>query len=124
MERKKLALVHIIKKELNLSESEYRNILQQAAGVTSARELDNEKFRNLMRYFVRSKYYQVNPYGLTVRQKLYLDYLGKKLGWDKTHLDNFIRKYYHRESLDKLTKKEAIRAIESLKAIKKTEKLR
>jgi len=45
MDRKKLAIVHIVKKELNLSDEEYRSILQQAAGVSSARDLDDEKFR-------------------------------------------------------------------------------
>ncbi len=118
MDRKKLALIHIIKKELRLSDAEYRDILQRASGVTSAKELDNEKFGQLMRYFVRSHYYQVNRFGLTIRQKLYIDYLAKGLSWDKGHLQNFIRKYYHKLSADKLTKKEAIKAIESLKAIK------
>ena len=118
MDRKKLALVHIIKKELNLSEGEYRNILMQAAGVESAKNLDEKKFRKLMRFFVRSKYYQVNSFGLTMRQKLYIDYLAKELGWDASHLNNFIHKYYHEPSVDKLTRKEAMGAIESLKAIR------
>lgn len=121
MDRKKLALVHIIKKELKLSEEEYRNILEQAAGVESAKDLDEEKFGKLMRYFVRSRYYQVNPFGLTMRQKLYIDYLAKELGWDGGHLNNFVHKYYHKPTADRLTKREAIKAIESLKAIRQRE---
>lgn len=117
MDRKKLALIHIVKKELNLSDSEYRDILLRITGVSSAKELDEEKFRKLMNYFVRSKYYQVNPFGLTIKQKLYIKYLAKGVGWQEGHLNNFIHKYYHKSSLDKLTRKEAIKAIESLKAI-------
>lgn len=117
MDRKKLALIHIIKKELNLSDAEYRNILRQAAGVSSAKELDEEKFVKLMKYFVRSGYYRINPEGLTIRQKLYIDYLTRQLGWTNEHLSNFIHKYYHKPRIDLLTRKEAIKAIESLKSI-------
>lgn len=118
MDKKKLALIHIIKKELNLSDAEYRNILRQATGVSSAKELDEEKFRKLMKYFVRSGYYRINPGGMTIRQKLYVGYLARRLGWTDEHLGNFIRKYYHKPRIDLLTRKEAIKAIESLKKVK------
>jgi hypothetical protein len=118
MDRNKLAVIHIVKKELNLSDAEYRSTLQRVAGVSSAKELDDEKFRKLMNYFVRSPYYQVNPFGLTIRQKLYIKYLAKEIDWEEEHLNNFIHKYYHKTNLDKLTRKEAIKVIESLKAIK------
>jgi hypothetical protein len=117
MDRKRLALIHIIKKELNLSEEEYRSILQKATGVASAKDLDEEKFRKLMRYFVRSKYYRLNPSGLTVRQKLFIDYLARKLSWTKEHLDNFVHKYFQKPNVYKLTKREAIKVIEALKNI-------
>ena len=118
MDRKKLAIVHIVKKELNLSDKEYRDILQQATGMSSARDLDEEKFKKLIKFFVRSGYYRLNPQGLTIKQKLYIKFLYKHLGWTKEHLSNFIHKYYHKSSIDKLTRKEAIKAIESLKNIK------
>ena len=118
MDRNKLSVIHIVKKELNLSDAEYRSTLQRVAGVSSAKELDDEKFRKLMNYFVRSPYYQVNPFGLTIRQKLYIKYLAKEIDWEEEHLNNFIHKYYHKTNLDKLTRKEAIKVIESLKAIK------
>lgn len=117
MDKKKLALIHIIKKELNLSEPEYRSILQQAAGVNSAKDLDEEKFRELMNYFVRSKYYRVNPFGLTIKQKLYIKYLREELNWGEGHLNNFIHKYYHKPNIDSLRRDEAIKLIESLKNI-------
>lgn len=122
MDKKKLALIHIIKKELNLSEAEYRNILQEAARVQSAKELDGASFRKLMNYFVRSPYYQVNRFGLTMRQKMYIKYLVQGLGWEDAHIKNFLHKYYHKFEIDKLTKKEAIKVIESLKSIKEHQK--
>jgi hypothetical protein len=123
MDRKKLAVIHIVKKELQLSDVEYRNVLRRIAGVNSAKELDDVKFRKLMNYFVRSKYYQVNPFGLTIRQKLYIKYLAKELGWLEGHLNNFLHKYYHKSKVDQLTKKEAMGAIESLKNIMQHQKI-
>lgn len=123
MDKKKIALVHIIKKELNLSDEEYRDILREAAGVNSSKDLDEEKFRKLMNFFVRSRYYRVNKFGLTIRQKLYIQYLARELGWEAGHLDNFIHKYYHERNLGSLTKKEAIKVIESLKQIRVNRKV-
>ena len=122
MDKKKIALVHIIKKELNLSDEEYRDILWKAAGVRSSKDLDEQKFRKLMNFFVRSKYYQVNKFGLTMRQKLYIKYLTQELGWELEHLNNFIHKYYHESNIDSLSKKEAIKVIESLKHIRQHQK--
>lgn len=113
-----MALIHIIKKELNLSDTEYRGILEKVAGVRSAKDLDEGKFRKLMNYFVRSKYYRVNPFGLTMRQKLYIKYLAQRMGWQESHLNNFLHKYYHKPGIDGLTKEEASRAIESLKNVR------
>jgi hypothetical protein len=123
MDKKKLATIHIIKKELNLSDPEYRNILQEVTGVRSAKDLDEEKFRKLMNYFVRSKYYQINPFGLTMRQKLYIKYLAQQMGWLEEHLNNFLHKYYRKSGIDKLTKEEAIKVIESLKNVKEHQKI-
>ncbi len=118
MDKKKLAFIHIIKKEIKLSDAEYRNILQQVAGVRSAKELDEEKFKKLINYFVRSKHYVINPFGLTVKQKLYMKFLAREMGWDEEHLNNFIHKYYHKSNVENLTKKEAVKVIESLKNVK------
>jgi hypothetical protein len=123
MDKKKLALIHIIKKELNLSDEEYRKILREVTGASSAKDLDEAKFRKLMNYFVRSEYYRINPFGLTMRQKLYIKYLAQQMGWLEEHLSNFLRKYYHKSGIDELTKEEAIKAIESLKNVKEHQKI-
>lgn len=122
IDRKKLALIHIVKKELNLTDEAYREILQAAVGVQTAKDLDEVKFRTLMNYFVRSKYYRASPWGLTLKQKIYIKDLSTDLGWDLAHLNHFIFKYYHKEGLEKLTRREGIKLIESLKNVKEHQK--
>lgn len=122
MDRKKLAVIHIAKKELNLSEEEYRAILRNATGVESAKDLDEEKFRRLMNVFMRSRHYRLRPDGITLRQKYFIRSMVQDLGWDQAHFENFLKKYHHKKRLDRLTKKEAGRLIESLKNVKAHQK--
>jgi hypothetical protein len=122
IDHKKLAVIHIVKRELGLSDKEYRDIMEHACGERSARDLDEAGFRKLMRVFARSKYYWVNRQGLTLRQKLYIKYLVKELEWDAAHFKNFLKKYYHHTTIDRCSKKEAGKVIESLKQIKKRHK--
>ena len=121
LDRKKLAFIHIVKKELKLDDAEYRGILGRVAGVPSARDLDEAGFRKLMRFFVRSDFYRANAQGMTLKQKLFVKALAREMGWDRAHLRNFIRKYYQRAGLDALDRKEASKLIESLKAIQTRE---
>lgn len=118
LDRKKLALIHIVKKELGLSERDYRCLLRRVAGVESARDLDESGFRILMRFFIRSDYYRANSFGMTLKQKMFIKSLASQLGWDPQHLTNFIHKYYQRPDLDHLDRKDASKLIESLKAIR------
>jgi len=119
IDHKKLAVIHIVKRELELSDEEYRNILQMAAGVNSAKELDEAGFHRLMRFFARSRHYQPNPRGLTLRQKLFIQHLFAELHWDVDHCRNFLLKYYRKTDIKELNKKEASKVIEALKQIKK-----
>ncbi|OGI11347.1 MAG: hypothetical protein A2Y40_00710 [Candidatus Margulisbacteria bacterium GWF2_35_9] len=114
---KKLAIIHILKKELNLTEDQYRNTLERIAGVRSAKDLSDDKFQKLMHYFVRSQHYQINNEGLTIKQRLYIEYEFSLLNWNKNHIENFIRKYYHHENIMQLSKKEATKLIVTLKNI-------
>ena len=115
----KLAVIHIVKRELGLSDDEYREILLRETGVRSAKDLDEKGFRRLMRYFAGSRHYRINKYGLTFRQKLFINHLVDDLGWDVQHLKNFLNKYYKKTEVNKLTKREASKVIESLKNILK-----
>ncbi len=118
LDRKKLALIHIVKKELGISDRDYRCLLRRIAGVESAKDLDQDGFRKIMRFFVRSDYYRANSFGMTLKQKMFIKSMASQLGWEETHLRNFIHKYYRRDGLDVLNRKEASRLIESLKAIR------
>jgi hypothetical protein len=66
MDKKKLAVIHIVKKELSLSDGEYRNILERITGVRSAKDLTDNRFHKLMRYFVRTRHYRVTNKGITL----------------------------------------------------------
>ncbi len=114
MDRKNLATIHIVKRELGLSDEEYRDILRREAGVESAKDLTDESFRRLMRFMVRSRYYRLNRNGLTLRQKLYIDHLQQTLGWTDEHLANFLHKYFKREGVKALTRAEASKTILAL----------
>ena len=117
LDRKKLALIHIIKKNLKLSDQLYRDILFHSAGVRSAKDLDEQSFYKLMKYFVQSDYYQKKQNGITLKQKMYIEYLTARINWTREHLTNFIRKYYHQPDLEYFTKKDAAKIIEALKNI-------
>ena len=119
LDRKKLAVIHIVKRELGLSDDDYRDILQRETGVRSAKDLDEKGFRRLMRYFTRSGYYRSSRFSLTFRQKLYIKHLVDNLGWSQHHFNNFLKKYYKKPEIEKLTKSEASKVIESLKNILK-----
>ena len=117
LDKKKLALIHIVKEELHLSDEQYRAILYKVAGVRTAKELQEHTFRKLMRYFVRSEHYRINAYGVTMRQKLYIQSIAQMLHWSTEHLNNFIHKYYHKPDIRALTKTEATKLIQSLKHV-------
>jgi hypothetical protein len=117
LDHAKLAVIHITVKELGLSDQEYRDTLEMVTGVRSSHDLDAAGFRKMMNYFARSKHYRINVDGMTFRQKLYIRHLVEDLGWDPTHFGNFLKKYYHTDSVEKLGKREASKLIESLKHI-------
>jgi len=119
LDHKKLAVIHIVKRELDLSDDDYRDILERETGSRSAKDLDEKGFRRLMRAFAASGYYRINRHGLTLRQKMYISHLADDLGWDKEHLKNFLNKYYHKQEIERLTKGEASKVIESLKNVLK-----
>ncbi|MEW6594283.1 MAG: regulatory protein GemA [Thermodesulfobacteriota bacterium] len=117
LDHKKLAVIHIVKKELGLSDQAYRDALEKITGVRSARDLDEAGFRTLMRHFAKSRHYRVNAQGMTFRQQLFIRHLAEDLGWDQTHFRNFLRKYYKKDDLAALSRSEASKVIESLKQI-------
>ncbi len=119
MDKKKLAVIHIVKRELSLSDNEYRNILKRVTGVQSAKDLTDDQFHKLMRYFVRTRHYRETNGGITLRQKYYLQQLKERLQWDDAHFRNYMYKYFHKRGLNAYTKHEASNLIVALKKILK-----
>ena len=119
MDKKKLAVIHIVKRELSLSDDEYRNTLERIAGVRSAKDLTDDQFHKLMRYFVRTRHYRVTSKGITLRQIYYLRQLKERLQWDDSHFRNYIHKYFHNRDLSTYTKHDASNLIVALKSILK-----
>jgi len=119
MDKKKLAVIHIVKRELSLSDDEYRNILERVAGVRSAKNLTDDQFHKLMRYFVRTRHYRVTSKGITLRQIYYLRQLKERLQWDDSHFRNYIQKYFHNRDLNTYSKHDASNLIVALKSILK-----
>ena len=120
LDHKKLAVIHIVKRDLNLGDEEYRDMLEQVAGVRSARDLDDKGFQRLMRFFARSQHYQVNADGLTLRQKLFVNHVMDALGWEEGHRRNFLNKYYGKRGVEELSRKEGSKVIIALKSILST----
>jgi len=119
MDKKKLAVIHIVKRELSLSDGEYRNILERVAGVRSAKDLTDDQFHKLMRYFVKTRHYRVTNTSITLRQKYYIRQLQEKLRWDDAHFQNYMHKYFHNREIETYTKHDASNLIVALKAILK-----
>ncbi len=114
IDHKKIALIHIVKKKLGLSDQEYRKILNEAAGVSTSKDLNDQKFRKLMNVFVRSKHYQADNQAITLKQRFYIEHLVENLGWSPNHLKKFLLKYYHQERIIALSKQNASKLIVSL----------
>jgi phage gp16-like protein len=53
LDRKRLSVIHVAKTRLRLTDDDYRAILQQVAGVASARDLEFIGFDKLMQHFAR-----------------------------------------------------------------------
>ena len=117
MDNKKLAVIHIVKRELSLRDDEYRNILERVVGVRSSRDLTDSQFHKLIRYFVRTRHYRATDKGMTLRQKYYINRLKKDLDWDDSHFQNYIKKYFHNRDLDTYSKHDASNLIVALNTI-------
>ena len=120
MDKKKLAVIHIVKRELSLSDDEYRNTLERIAGVRSSKDLTDDQFHKLMRYFVRTRHYRAENRGITLRQKYYLRQLKERLQWDDSHLQNYIHKYFHNRDLSTYSRHDASNLIVALKSVLKS----
>lgn len=133
--KKKKALIHIAKEDLQLSEETYREILQGVAGVESSTQLTREGFIKVMKRFEEMGFrgllptpYQPVPKGrliplespegkesITESQKGFISFLLEELGWDEGHYQAFCLRIIKRPN--PLTKREGQKIIIGLLAI-------
>lgn len=133
--QKKKALVHIAKQDLQLSEEDYRRILQSVAGVESSTSLTREGFEKVMARFQEMGFkgllahpYHPSPKGrlipsdspeglerITVNQQGFIAYLLERLEWTKEHYQAFCRRIIKKLSPE--TKREGQKIIIGLMAI-------
>ena len=137
--KQKIALVHVGKKDLGLSEGEYREILRhhgstgspQAAPVTSAKDLDEEGFKRVIDHFkalgfwIKRSWEQTRPRDAgdlpTPDQMKVIEHLWEDLAQylDGARNVNFQRGFYQKRlripAMGPQTRSQANAAIESLK---------
>ena len=127
--RKQSAAVHVGKKELGLTDDEYRAILCQVAGVTSSRELDSfgfessviERFASLgwrsdvARPYLGRRPGMVTPGQVTLMRTLWDRYTGGE-GDDLT-LGKWLNWTFGVSALRFVTVAQARKAVEALKAM-------
>ena len=128
-ERKRLLCkVHIAKKQLQLSDEEYRGILQSVAGVSSAKYLDMSGFKAVLKRFKEMGFrvkFVPSPSSnqkSTKEQKdmiralwIELSKAGKLRNGSDTALNHFVRNRFKVERVEWLTPKQAGAVIEALK---------
>jgi hypothetical protein len=115
--RKQLALIHILKRELKLSDRIYRALLMRTANVRSAADLDTLGFRRVINHMHQMRRNQRGPGSITDRQCAFVRALAGRLVWDAAHLRNFLVKYYGENNLGRLSRREGAKVIESLKNV-------
>ena len=133
LDNKQLGAIHIAKKEAELTDQEYRNLLQQVAGVDSAKYLSDEGYQAVMRA-IRDRQY-ARPAGRSkcpqfpAVRKIWALWLGNNQGpglrqflpereHSLAYLLGFARRAAEVPSLDNLsdlTGSQAYRVIEALK---------
>lgn len=133
-----IALIHIAKKEAGLNDGRYRMLLGQyltgsGAPIKSCKQLNSWQIDDFLatceamgfrgkdkpENFFREKAAKRSMMGdiASFAMRAGIKYLAEDLGWDQLHLKNFIEKNYRADSLANITRADASKAIEALKAM-------
>lgn len=115
--RKQLALIHILKRDLKLSDREYRALLLHTANVRSAADLDSLGFRRVINRMYQLRRSRLGSGSITDRQCAFVHALAGRLGWDATHLQNFLWKCHGEKNVGRLSRQDGGKVIESLKGV-------
>lgn len=106
---KQSKLIHLAKRRIDMSNPDYRAMLQRVAGVTSSRDLDAEKFSAVMEEFGRLGFQTVqtapqfgeregmaSPAQINYLRSLFRQYAGSE---DDRRLERFLEKHFKVSSL-------------------------
>jgi hypothetical protein len=123
----KVALLHVAKRDLKLTDGDYRAILSRVAGVDSATDLDAERFELVMRHFAglgfRSTWTKrtfgdrpgmASPSQVELIRKLWAEYRGGADEDDAT-LNTWLDRFHHVARLRFVDAQTAARIIPGLK---------
>lgn len=128
IDKSKIALIHVAKKQLALDDEEYRIILHSVCGVESAKEIARlEDFKALMRAFqklgfknaeikeraMRFRRANASPDQLRMIEATWK--LVTRNPDDPQALENFLKNRFHVPSLAMLSRRKASDVIEALK---------
>jgi hypothetical protein len=124
----KIALVHVAKRRLGMEDADYRTILLRVAGVESARDLTEAKFRQVMEVFVSLGFTSdsaagnfgrragmASPGQIAAIRRLWTDYTGGE-GTDAT-LGQWLTKTWHISALRFLPAELAPKVLIALRAM-------
>lgn len=125
---KKIAVLHVAKKQLGLDDDNYRDILRRYGGVESATDLDEIGFSYVMRYMTalgfRSTWTKrtfgnrpgmASPAQIELMRKLWLSYHGADDG--ETALNAWLSKYHKISTLRFVSAEKAAKIVAALKAM-------
>lgn len=125
--QKKIALVHVGKSKLGLSEADYRKLLRLIGGVESSKDLSNDTFAELMHCFKLLGFesdaaratYSDRPGMATPAQVLLVRFLWEKFAgrYEERELNHWLERYFGVSSLrfaDRDTIGKALTALKSM----------
>lgn len=125
---KKIAVLHVAKRDLGLDDDNYRDILRRHGGVESATDLDEIGFFHVMRYMTalgfRSTWTKrtfgnrpgmASPAQVELMRKLWLSYHGPDDG--EAALNAWLSKYHKVSALRFVSVEKAAKIVPALKAM-------
>jgi len=125
IKKSQIALIHVAKSKLGLSEDEYREILKGHGNVESSVDLDQwglEKVMKLLADLGFKRKRKPHRPDLSILasegQRRVIYHLMEDLGWIPSRLYGFIEKMTGKNTPEELNKKEAPKVIEGLKAMR------
>ncbi len=116
--RKQLSLIHVAKSQIDLSDTDYRTILKSNFRVSSSKDLTSFQFKELMYLFKKLGFKTVTG-ELSQGQYKKIRKMCNLLCWNRDRINGFVKRQLGTQKpIETITKSEASKIIEGLKAIR------